>query len=314
LRFDYLLLFFLHMNHGRQLRLFLADGTSSGPRFYEIVNRTIQALAIPATRIKELVSNEWPEIQKSGIYLVHGTTDDAEEKLYIGKGENVASRVQAHPDGLAFDVTSVMLFTSKDENLNASQVGWLESNLVSSARAAKKISVTNVQSPPVPTLPKAELATVLEFLEDLKLIAQTAGYDYFSAPKAAASKSTAATQAEFFLRIKIKNLVARGFPSDEGFVVKAGSDAVSEINKGFKGGYPALRQKLITQGVLVPKSGNPQLLSFAIDYAFSAPSAAAAVIAGNNMAGTTAWRTDAGQTLGDYLALQTTATNPSSDN
>jgi hypothetical protein len=35
------------MNHGRQLRLFLSDGTSSGPRFYEIVNRTIQSLGIP---------------------------------------------------------------------------------------------------------------------------------------------------------------------------------------------------------------------------------------------------------------------------
>lgn len=34
------------MNHGRQLRLFLSNSTSSGPRFYEIMNRTIQALAI----------------------------------------------------------------------------------------------------------------------------------------------------------------------------------------------------------------------------------------------------------------------------
>ena len=55
------------MNHGRQLRLFLADGTSSGPRFYEIVNRTIQSLGIPATRIKELVSTDWPEFQKPGV-------------------------------------------------------------------------------------------------------------------------------------------------------------------------------------------------------------------------------------------------------
>lgn len=292
------------MNHGRQLRLFLADGTSSGPRFYEIVNRTIQALGIPATRIKELVSNEWPEFQKPGVYLVHGTTDEAEEQLYIGKGENVASRVQVHPDKLNFDVTSVLLFTSKDENLNASQVGWLESNLVSAARAAKKISVTNVQSPPIPGLPKAELATVQEFLEDLKLIAQTAGYDYFSAPKAAASKTPSATAPEFFLNQKSKNLAAFGFPSDEGFVVKAGSDAVATISNGFKGGYATLRQKLITQGVIVSKPGNSQLLSFAIDYAFSAPSAAGAVIVGNNIAGTTAWKTASGQTLGDYLSAQ----------
>ncbi|MCF7732432.1 MAG: hypothetical protein K9N23_12120 [Akkermansiaceae bacterium] len=129
------------MNHGRQLRLFLADGTSSGPRFYEIVNRTIQALCIPATRIKELTSTDWPEIQKSGVYLVHGTTENAEERLYIGKGENVASRVQVHPEKLDFDVLSLILFTSKDENLNASQVGWLESNPISAAKEANPITV-----------------------------------------------------------------------------------------------------------------------------------------------------------------------------
>lgn len=292
------------MNHGRQLRLFLADGTGSGPRFYEIVNRTIQSLAIPATRIKELISSDWPEVQKSGVYLVYGSTEAAEERLYIGKGENVASRVQTHPEKLEFDVTSLLLFTSKDENLNASQVGWLESRLVSAAQSAKRITVVNKQSPKVPALPKAELATIQEFLEDLKLIAQTAGFDYFSSPKSGSEKTASAKSIKFYLRQKAKHLTATGFPSDEGFVVEKGSDAVTSINKGFKGGYPALRQKLINQGVIAPKPGQSDLLAFVVDYAFSSPSAAAAVIVGNNMAGPSVWKTSSGQTLGDYLNKQ----------
>jgi len=294
------------MNHGRQLRLFLADGTGSGPRFYEIVNRTIQALGIPATRIKELTSTDWPEIQKSGVYLVHGSTDDAEEKLYIGKGENVAGRVQIHPDKLDFDVTSLLLFTSKDENLNASQIGWLESNLVSAAKGAKRIKVSNVQTPAIPSLPKAELATVQEFLEDLKLIAQTAGFDYFSPPKQPATKSSGTNQLEFILKQPTKNLVAHGYQSDEGFVVKAGSDAVVNINeRSLSAGYASLRQKLINQEVLVSKSSDPKLLVFAVDYVFTAPSPAAAIIVGNNTSGNTTWKTESGQTLGDHLASLT---------
>ena len=66
----------------------------------------------------------------------------------------------------------------------------------------------------------------------------------------------------------------------------------------------ALHQKLINQGVLVPKPGQSDLLSFAVDFAFSASSAAAAVIAGNNMAGPSTWKTSSDQTLGDYLASQ----------
>ena len=54
-------------NHGKQLRLFLPDGTSSGPRYYELVNWTGQALQVPLNRIKDLVSGSWPEFQSPGI-------------------------------------------------------------------------------------------------------------------------------------------------------------------------------------------------------------------------------------------------------
>lgn len=300
------------MNHGRQLRLFLSDGSATGPRFYEIVNRTIQALAIPVTRVKDLVSGEWPEVQKPGVYLVHGTTDDAEERLYIGKAENVANRVQGHPEKIDFDVTSLLLCTSKDENLNASQVGWLESFLVSAAKNAKRITIVNKQTPAPPALSKAELATVQEFLEDLKLIAQTAGFDYFSPPKLVTEKKTPLAQTEFYLKQPSKGLVARGYPSDEGFVVYAGSDASQSINpNSLSAGYASLREKLVAQGVLVPKPDSPKLLSFSVDYAFSAPSAAAAIIIGNNASGNSVWKTRVGQTLGSLIeTLDPSAESP----
>ncbi|MEN9601856.1 MAG: hypothetical protein RIS56_1462 [Verrucomicrobiota bacterium] len=300
------------MPQGRQLRLFLPDGTSSGPRFYEIVNRTIQALGIPVTRIIELESKDWTEVQKPGVYLVRGATKDAVQKLYIGRGENVAERVQKHPEKLDFEVVSLLLFTSKDQNLNASQVGWLEATLIRAARESKRVSVTNIATPDHPALPKGELATVGEFYEDLKLIAQTAGYDFFSSPtlsfshKAADGAGVGSKQSvlvEFKLIQPTKDLVANGFLSDEGFVVKAGSDAVAKPGDNFKGGYAILRQNLIEQGVLIPKSGAPDKLTFAVDYPFSAPSAAAATIVGNNINGNNAWKTDASQSLGEYLEL-----------
>lgn len=49
---------------GRQLRLFLADGTSSGPRFIEIFNRTIQTLGIPATRRLDVVPTNADSLRK----------------------------------------------------------------------------------------------------------------------------------------------------------------------------------------------------------------------------------------------------------
>lgn len=298
------------MNHGRQLRLFLADGTSSGPRFYEIVNRTIQAVEIPANRIKDLVNGSWEEAQKPGVYLVLGTTESGGERLYIGKGENVAKRVQVHPEKLDLEVTKLLLFTSKDENLNGSQVGWLESHLVSTVKETKRISLENKQEPVYPVLSKAEMAIVSEFFEDLTLIAQTAGFDYFVAPtpgvKLTQSKEDTTpqptpTSPEFEFHQPTKELIARGYMDDEGFVVKAGSDARAQRNPGFVGSYADLHQSLIDKEVLIEKQDYPDLMTFSIDYAFKAPSAAASVVAGNNMNGRKYWKTTDDLTLGDYL-------------
>jgi len=302
------------MIHGRQLRLFLADGTSSGPRFYEIGNRTIQAIVIPAIRITEITSKDWEEFQKPGVYLVHGATEDGSERLYIGKGENVAKRVQSHPDKLSFEVFSLLLFTSKDQNLNGSQVGWLESSLVSAAKESKRITLENVQGPEQPLLGRPELATISEFFEDLKLIAQTAGFDYFTPPKAipftapvkGAHDTQNAPKQEFVLTQPYKGIVAKGYLSDSGFVVKAGSDAAALANDSFKGAYLDLRSDLISKGVLVPKVGDSDKLSFTVDYAFSAPSPAAAIVVGNNYSGRANWKLSDGTTLGDYLDSLTT--------
>ena len=296
------------MTYGRQLRLFLADGTSSGPRFYEIVNRTIQAIVIPATRIAEAMSGDWSEFQKPGVYLVHGTTEAGAERLYIGKGENVAKRVQSHPDKLEFEVMSLLLVTSKDQNLNGSQVGWLESSLITAAKEAKRVSLANIQNPETPQLGRPELATVSEFIEDLTLIAQTAGFDFFTPPKeklkkapreGGAQQGQEGQSPEFTLTQPQKGITAKGFPSDDGFVVKAGSDAVAQPNDSFKGTYFDLRLELVDKGVLVP--GDAAKLRFAVDYAFSASSPAAAVVVGNNYSGKANWKLPDGTTLGQYL-------------
>lgn len=294
------------MPHGRQLRLFLSDGTGSGPRFYEIVNRTIQALGIPAVRIKEANSPDWPEFQKPGVYMVFGLTEEGEDRLYIGRGENVASRVQAHPEQRPFEVTRLILFSSKDENLNASQVGWLESQMIQAVQSAKRIVLTNGNCPAIPALSKAELATVSEFFDDLKLIAQTAGYDYFEKPKLVAAgppsvSGSAQSVPEFEFTIPTRKIAAKGRPSDDGFVVLEGSSASTTVSDAMSDGYKKMRLQLIEQGVLVLNSENSELLLFSQDYAFSAPSAAACIVAGTARSGNEAWKMEGNVNLGQYL-------------
>jgi hypothetical protein len=110
---------------------------------------------------------------------------------------------------------------------------------------------------------------------------------------------------EFHFHQPRREIYARGYLSDEGFVVRAGSDVNPTAYDSFTGGYADLRQKLIAQGVIAPKPESSGKLHFTLDYAFSAPSAAASVIAGGRTSGTANWKTTIGVTLGDYLKLPT---------
>ncbi len=301
------------MPQGRELRLFLAEGTSSGPRFYQIENRTIQALRISATRIKDLVSDQWPEFQRLGVYLVHGMSESGDEILYVGKGRRVGMRVQAHPEGLEFEITSLLLFSSKDNSLHDGKAAWLESKLIRDAAAARRVTLANIQNPELPQLGRVDLDTVSEFYEDLLLIAQTAGFDFFSPPRVCAPRPEAQPtrssgtppaleSPEFVFRQPNRNIAAVGYLSDEGFVVKSGSDAIAIANNNLRGGYLELRERLIRDKVLVPNQTDALKLQFAVDYPFSASSAAGSVIAGGHVAGPRVWRTAGGQTLRDYLS------------
>ncbi|WP_375277356.1 hypothetical protein [Pseudoalteromonas marina] len=51
------------MTRGRQIKIYLAEGSVTGIRHAEIVNWTGQALTVPRKRVKEL--GDWEESQKN---------------------------------------------------------------------------------------------------------------------------------------------------------------------------------------------------------------------------------------------------------
>jgi hypothetical protein len=94
-----------------------------------------------------------------------------------------------------------------------------------------------------------------------------------------------------------KGALATGLETTQGFVVKAGSQAILEsvpsMQEHVRGMYD-LRNELIKNGVLVPK-GN--YYEFSQDYVFSSPSTAAAVVLGRSANGRLEWKDGQGNTL-----------------
>jgi hypothetical protein len=289
------------MKHGKQLRLFLPDGSAAGPRYYELVNWTGQALNIPVSRIKDLTNGKWPEFERPGIYMVRGLSEEGHPRLYIGESENVGARVQGHPSSLGFEVTEILLFSSKDDNLTKSHVLWLEIQLIQRAVSAKRITVTNTKKPPLKLLSKAEEATMQEFIEHVELVAQTAGFAYFT--ETSAQPAAKSNGKVLFFTMPQKGLSARALRTDEGYLVLEGSEAALVASSTLSKGYSSQRDELIDKGVLAQEGDK---LRFTVDAPFSSPSAAAAIIAGTPASGPVAWKDKDGKKLMEILAREQT--------
>jgi hypothetical protein len=306
------------LTFGKQIRIYLADGTASGVRHAEITNWTGQALACPRSRFSEL--REWQEIKRPGVYFLFGSSEDTgEEAVYIGESEIVLDRLTSHIAGKEF-WAELIAFTSKDDNLTKGHAKYLEARLVQIANDANRYRVTNSAIPALPALPRPDRDAMEEYLVSTRILLGVLGHKvldpYVSTtkhlpitidtpssaapPTAQPSDSrvlvTSPPQGIFWLHASGIN--AKAAQTDEGLVVLVGSEASVTAQPSLSGGYRALREKLISQGILVSTAGNS--LQLTKDQLFNSPSQAAAVLVGYSINGRDAWRKEDGTTFGQF--------------
>jgi hypothetical protein len=267
------------MDHGKQIRLFLTDGSATGVRYAELVNWTGQAFACPRVLFTKL--KEWPQTQRVGVYVLIGLNHKGEDAVYIGESENVLTRLLSHlSQSTLDDIVEAFFFTSKDDNLTKGHITYLEQRLVKRAGEAKQYVVENGREPSEKTLSKPELATMEEFLENLYLVAAALGYDVFK------TRSKEMSPEAGLFKLAEKGIAAMGYPSEEGFVVQAGSTATLTDTPSLQETSRALKADLKSKSVLVTEGDH---LKFTQDFTFKSSSAAASVIAGGSRSGPHSW-------------------------
>lgn len=275
------------------LRIFVADGDPDGLRVVERSNWIGKALMFPRTVLPRVKLRD--ELGQTGVYLLLGPRDDGEgDKLYIGEGDPIRPRLESHYAQKDF-WNRAACFMAAPGQLNKAHVQFLEANLVRLAKEAKRLPLDNGNSPAEPTLSEADRADMLVFLENMLGMLPALGVHAFERAQNAAA--VAATT----LHCKGKGAAATGYESSQGFVVKAGSQAVAETVPSMKlhvRGMYELRQELIANGVLA-SAGDSVVhgYRFMQDYVFSSPSTAAAVVLGRSANGRVEWKDAQGRTL-----------------
>lgn len=211
--------------------------------------------------------------------------------LYIGEGDPVRPRLESHFGQKDF-WTKAVVFVASAGQLNKAHVQFLEAQLIQRAKTAKKLPLDNGNTPTEPTLSEADKADLQVFLGNMLGMLPVLGIHAF---ELAASSIAAVSTPQ--LNCRGKGMLARGYESTQGFVVKAGSQAVLEsvpsMQEHVRGMYD-VRQDLIRNGVLEAKG---QCYEFTQDFTFSSPSTAAAVVLGRSANGRVEWKDDSGRTL-----------------
>ena len=278
------------------LRIFVADGDPDGLRIVERSNWVGRALVFPRAAWAQPGVATRPELQQTGVYLLLGPREDGEgDRLYIGEGDPIEPRLSDHHKGTKQKDfwTRAICFVSMGQGLNKAHVQFLEANLIRLAKQAKRVplDVENKKNETEPTLSEADRADMQVFLQHMLGMLPVLGVHAFEQPP----QAPAASAPE--LTCKGKGLLARGYESTQGFVVKAGSQAMADLAPSLLNHFPstvAKRQELIDLGVLA-QQGSAYV--FTQDYAFSSPSLASSVVLGRSSNGRTDWKDVQGRAL-----------------
>jgi hypothetical protein len=273
------------LRRGFSIRIFLPDGTPDGLRIVEKSNWTGRGVVCPRSQFREAKSRV--EFGKTGVYVLYGPSEEGDlPTLYIGEGDPARPRLEQHFAKKDF-WTSLILFTSKDENLNKAHVQYLEARLTSLAREAKRCVLDNVNVPQLPSLSEPDTAEMESFLEEMLLIYPVLGMTLFEKPRIDRAP-------ERMLYLKGRGITAQGYEAAEGFVVLAGSQVAKDTVPSVQPYVVELRKSLMERGIMEP-DGDTLKLSQA--YSFDSPSTASAVMLGRSSNGRAEWKDKEGRTL-----------------
>ncbi len=308
---------------GKQVRLFLVDGTPGGLMTAEIMNWTGHVLKGKREKLAEI--RDRAETRRTGVYILLGEDEAQGGRLaYIGQSDDVSNRL-VHHDARKDFWDEVVVVTSKDTNLTSAHVRYLESRLIRLAKAIGRVPLTNGNEPSGGAeLPEADASDMDYFIEQVRILLPVLGVDVFRGRARRGSATPLSPGAQTHPPAKDASLPpddvspvfrltnrlgvdARAQVVDGEFTVLAGSRIAASMR--IKDGSTASTRRQFTARAAIHKKVLDDAAEAAVgatarlvrDVVFTSPSAAAAVVEGRATAnGRTAWATDHGVVFGQW--------------
>lgn len=287
------------MARGKNINMFLMDGTATGRIKCTIANWTGVVYRIPRTEIENCRTRN--DLKQSGVYFLFGTSDDSKKPaVYIGQagnrknGEGILNRLFEHKRNSEKNYWSeAVVLTTSNNSFGPTEISFLENKFCNLAIAANRYEVKNSNDPSPGHITEEKESELEEFAEFARIIMGTLGHNVFEPvteiiPTPQNLSLFEKDEQIFYLSRKIRTLnkivEARCKMTAQGFIVLKGSyispkisDTVSDYVKNER-----VCAKINSENILLE------------DVLLETASAAAMFVIGNSANGLECWKTKDG--------------------
>lgn len=288
--------------HGKNINIFLMDGTGNGRIKCTLANWTGVAYRIP--RIDLDLCKERNDLKQSGIYFLFGVSDETSEPVvYVGQagarknGEGILYRLQEHRKNPDKDYWSeAVVFTTSNNSFGPTEISYLENRFCSMATNSHRYIVKNGNEPTQGNVTEEKESELEEFIEYAKIIMGVLGHKVLEPlvdmESNVENENNTSTSISTVFYIKKRGANARAVQTADGFIILSGSI----ISKDPASSCPdsALNARAKYKEVI---DENMSLLK---NIPFKTPSGAACFVLGRSSNGNIEWATEQGVTFGKF--------------
>ena len=278
---------------GKNIRIFLIEGTPNQRLYCELSNWNGRVYRIPRNEIK--ISEDRSDLQYTSAYVLLGKNDDGAILAYIGECDNARDRLLQHLKQKDF-WNEVIVFIRTDNSLNKAHVKYIERRLYDIANEIGRCILVNGNQPGGASISESDAAEIDEYIDNARILTNALGIKIFE-PVISGTQTLQEKKANSLFLRGARGADASGQKTQEGFVVYKDSVVANSCTPTMPEHYMNLRQELFGNGVIVNNI-------FTKDFLFASPSAAAAIVMGRSANGLTEWKSEEGENLKILLSKE----------